>query len=196
MKKLLFLILLSISVIAAAQNTTDSKETENQKHTTKLSKTKRHNISIEVFNGILFSSFNPSYEYTLNKHSGIGADFKFSNKNGVNHPFLVKFSFSPYYRQYFFSKDDYGATGLYGEGFLKFYIYENHNDYFFGNSTNTNIESFFETAIGVSIGRKWISDSGFFIDTNAGLGRNLGFPDDPNKRDVIVKVSLSFGWRF
>ena len=95
----------------------------------------------------------------------------------------------------FFSKEDYGAKGFYGEGFLKFYTYENET-YFFGDSINTNTEAYFETALGIGIGWKWVSNSGFFIDINGGLGRNLGFADDPNDRDLTGKFGVNFGWQF
>ena len=125
MKNQLFLILLIVSVIAKAQNNTDSKDTESQKHMTEFSNAKRHSLSLDVIAGLAFPAFNPRYEYLLNKYSGIGADLNinFDDENGSE--ILEKFSFSPYYRQYFFSKEDYDAKGFYGEGFLKFYTYEN-----------------------------------------------------------------------
>jgi len=194
-KKQLFLILLTVSFIAKAQNKTDANETESQKSMTELSKKKRHSLSLDVIAGLVFPAFNPRYEYVLNKHSGIGADLNinFDDENGSQ--ILEKFSFSPYYRQYFFSKEDYGAKGFYGEGFLKFYTYENET-YFFGDSINTNTEAYFETALGIGIGWKWVSNSGFFIDINGGLGRNLGFADDPNDRDLTGKFGVNFGWQF
>ena len=194
-KKQLVLILLIISFIAKAQNKTDANETESQKSMTELSKKKRHSLSLDVIAGLVFPAFNPRYEYVLNKHSGIGADLNinFDDENGSQ--ILEKFSFSPYYRQYFFSKEDYGAKGFYGEGFLKFYTYENET-YFFGDSINTNTEAYFETALGIGIGWKWVSNSGFFIDINGGLGRNLGFVDDPNDRDLTGKFGVNFGWQF
>jgi len=194
-KKQLFLILLTVSFIAKAQNKTDANETESQKSMTELSEKKRHSLSLDVIAGLVFPAFNPRYEYVLNKHSGIGADLNinFDDENGSQ--ILEKFSFSPYYRQYFFSKEDYGAKGFYGEGFLKFYTYENET-YFFGDSINTNTEAYFETALGIGIGWKWVSNSGFFIDINGGLGRNLGFADDPNDRDLTGKFGVNFGWQF
>ena len=195
MKKQLFLILLTISVIAKAQTKSDAIETESQKSMTDLSKKKRHSLSLDVIAGLVFPAFNPRYEYILNKYSGIGADLNinFDDENGSQ--ILEKFSFSPYYRQYFFSKEDYGAKGFYGEGFLKFYTYENET-YSFGDSINTNTEAYFETALGIGIGWKWVSNSGFFIDINGGLGRNLGFADDPNDRDLTGKFGVNFGWQF
>ena len=194
-KKQLVLILLIISFIAKAQNKTDANETESQKSMTELSKKKRHSLSLDVIAGLVFPAFNPRYEYVLNKYSGIGADLNinFDDENGSQ--ILEKFSFSPYYRQYFFSKEDYGAKGFYGEGFLKFYTYENET-YSFGDSISTNTEAYFETALGIGIGWKWVSNSGFFIDINGGLGRNLGFVDDPNDRDLTGKFGVNFGWQF
>ena len=195
-KKQLVLILLIISFIAKAQNKTDANETESQKSMTELSKKKRHSLSLDVIAGLVFPAFNPRYEYVLNKYSGIGADLNinFDDENGSQ--ILEKFSFSPYYRQYFFSKEDYGAKGFYGEGFLKFYTYENETYFFFGDAINTNTETYFETALGVGIGWKWISNSGFLIDINGGLGRNLGFTEDPNQRDFTGKFGVNFGWQF
>lgn len=196
MKRQLFLILLTISLVANAQDKTDAKETESQKRMTEFSKTKPHALSLDVIAGLVYPAFNSRYEYTLNKYSGIGADLNinFDNENGTEA--LEKFSFSPYYRQYFFSKEDYGAKGFYGEGFLKFYTYENDDRLFFGDAIKTNIKTYFETAAGVGIGWKWVSDSGFLIDINFGLGRNFGFSDDPNKRVFTGKSGLNFGWQF
>jgi len=196
MKKQLFLIFLTIGFIAKAQNNTDLKETESQKRMTEFSKVKRHSLSLDVIAGLVFPAFNPRYEYVLNKYSGIGADLNinFDNKNETED--LEKFSFTPYYRQYFFSKEDYGAKGFYGEGFFKFYTYENEASIYIQNSKNTASDTYFETAIGVGIGWKWVSTSGFLIDLNGGLGRNLGFSDDPDKRDLTGKFGVNFGWQF
>ncbi|WP_408029368.1 hypothetical protein [Tenacibaculum xiamenense] len=198
MKKQLFMILLAINFMVKAQNKTDSRETESQKSMTEFSKAKRHSLSLDVVAGLVFPAFNPRYEYVLNKYSGIGADLNINFGNDDWLGVFDKFSFSPYYRRYFFSKEDYGAKGFYGEGFLKFYTYENKPIIIFGpeNPTNTNDKTYFETAIGISIGWKWVSDSGFLIDINTGFGRNLGFADDPNKQDFTGKFGLNFGWQF
>ena len=63
MKKQLFLILLTISVIAKAQTKSDAIETESQKSMTDLSKKKRHSLSLDVIAGLVFPAFNPRYEY-------------------------------------------------------------------------------------------------------------------------------------
>ncbi|MGB2086526.1 MAG: hypothetical protein ACPIA1_04655 [Flavobacteriaceae bacterium] len=197
MKKHLFLILLTISLTAQAQNKTDDIETESQKSMTEFSKAKRHSVSLDVMAGLVVPSFNPRYEYILSKYSAIGADLNINldDENGAET--LEKFSFSPFYRQYFFSKEDYGAKGFYGEGFFKFYTYENDIHFYYGDvNTNWVAKTYFETSIGIGLGWKWVSYSGFFIDTNVGLGRNLGFTDDPYKEEFTGKFGVNFGWQF
>jgi hypothetical protein len=173
MKKQLFLILLTISFIAKAQNKTDSKETENQKHMTEHSKIKRHSLSLDVITELFFPAINPRYEYKLNKHSSIGADLNININADKGSKNSEDFSFSPYYRQYFFSKEDYDAKGFYGEGFLKFY----------------SDKDYFETAVGLGMGWKWVSNSSFFIDVNGGLGPNI-------YQGFTGKFGVNLGWQF
>jgi hypothetical protein len=95
MKKQLFLILLTISFGAKAQNNTDFEETESQKHMTKFSKAKRHSLSLDVIAGLVLPAFNPRYEYILNKYSGIGADLNINFDDEKGSEIFGKFSFSP-----------------------------------------------------------------------------------------------------
>ena len=73
--------------------------------------------------------------------------------------------------------------------------------FFFDNSTNTfttstDTETFFETAIGIGISWKWVSDYGFLIDINGGIGRNLGLSDGANLGDITGRFGVNFGWQF
>ena len=71
---------------------------------------------------------------------------------------------------------------------------------FFNNSFGNTIEeeNYFETALGVSIGWKWVSNSAFMIDLSFGIGRNLGFTNEPEelRNTVIPRGGVHFGWRF
>ncbi len=197
-KSFLLLVLLVASVIVSAQNKTDSNETDSQKRMTEFSKIKRHNLSLDVVAALIFPAFNPRYEYTLSKYSSIGGDLNINFDDDKGTENLEKFSFMPYFRQYFFSKEDYGAKGFYGEGFLKFYTFERDATGSFACSNNTITESYFEAALGVGIGWKWVSASGFLIDINTGLARNFGFADilDDYEFDYTGKLGVNFGWRF
>ena len=187
------------AISLSAQN--DQEETDSQQRLNSFTAEKRHEVSLDVVSALGFPAFNPRYEYVLGRYSGVGADLFVSFADMESDvDFHETFSFTPYYRQYFFSKEDYGAKGFYGEGFLKFYTYET-GDYFFDFSSSVNnVESYFETAVGVGIGWKWVSDSGFLIDIGAGIGRNLGIssPEEDGfyNNEITGRGGVNFGWRF
>jgi hypothetical protein len=56
-----------------------------------------------------------SYEHVLSSASGLGASLLL-NFGGDNYG-SQKFALSPFYRFYFFDQKDYGARGLFVEGF-------------------------------------------------------------------------------
>lgn len=175
--------------------------TDSQERMEKFSNVKKHEVSLDVTAALAIPAFSPRYEYVLGRYSGVGADlFIAIDDDDIEFDTYEKISLTPYYRQYFFSKEDYGAKGFYGEGFLKLYTYEISDDFFDinGNFQEGSSESYFETAIGVGIGWKWVSDSGFLIDLGFGLGRNLGIANDDTNfnTDLRVRGGLNFGWRF
>ena len=203
MKKIILgLVCIAFSSLSTAQE----DQTDSQQRLDDFTAYKKHEISLDVVAALAFPALNPRYEYVLGRYSGVGADIFISfadDNSSIEYP--EKFSFNPYYRQYFFSKEDYGAKGFYGEGFVKFYTFDDYRDYYYdtnGNFVEIDSESYFETAIGVGIGWKWVSDSGFLIDLGFGLGRDLGFADNDdndyyeNKGDIQVRGGLNFGWRF
>jgi hypothetical protein len=176
-------------------------ETDSQKRLSQFNSEKRHEVGLDVFSAILFPAFNPRYEYVLSKHSGIGMDINIylsDTDSGIGE--IETFSITPFYRQYFFSKEDYGAKGFYGEGFLKFYQYNDSVDSSSNGNSNETSENFNELALGIGIGWKWVSDSGFLIDIGFGVGRNLGIAnyneDIYGDRPIAGRGSINFGWRF
>ncbi len=184
-----------ISICAFGQ---EDEPTDSEKRIEKFSVAKRNEISIDVMSAIAIPALSPRYEYILGRYSGIGVDL-FVNLDGDDYGYTdyEKYSLTPYYRQYFFSKEDYGARGFYAEGFLKFFIFEEWFYESINDSFTTNESSFFDTSIGAGIGWKWISQSGFLIDLGVGLGRNLGLPsDDFVGWEVQPRGGLNFGWRF
>jgi hypothetical protein len=200
MKKVIFIaiaIMASNSMIAQEDDMTDS-----QKRMEKFSSVKKHEVSLDVIAGIAGLGINPRYEYVLGRYSGVGVDLNIGIADDDSEAdFEETFSITPYYRQYFFSKEDYGAKGFYGEGFAKFYTFDsnNSNGNGFFSGSGLPVASFTEVAIGVGIGWKWVSESGFLIDLNLGIGRNLGIADDQNiyeLPEITGRAGLNFGWRF
>lgn len=198
MKKIIITtITLFTLCFAIAQENEDL--TDSQERMEKFNKVKKHEVSLDVVAAIAGLGINPRYEYVLGRHSGIGADLNIGIYDNEDSDNIETFSFTPYYRQYFFSKEDYGAKGFYGEGFAKIYSFETDGDVFFNNNTLPQ-ESFTEVALGVGIGWKWVSDSGFLIDVGFGIGRNLGIANDPgnlyNLPEIAGRGGVNFGWRF
>lgn len=198
MKSSLFIfVLFCMSLGAVAQN--DQEPTDSEKRLDVFTDAKRHEISLDVSAALSVPAFQPRYEYVLGRYAGVGADvFLLLSDDDNGYRDIEKFSITPFYRQYFFSKEDYGAKGFYAEGFLKAYTFEDiyANDIF--PATAPTEDTFFEIAPGVGIGWKWVSNSGFMIDVGLGIGRNLGLPDldDNNRSDVIPRGGVHFGWRF
>jgi hypothetical protein len=199
MKKIIFIaIAFLVSHGLAAQ---EEELTDSQKRMENFVAVKKHEISLDVTAALAIPAFSPRYEYILGRYSGVGVDLFISieDDNDLDFSEYESFSLTPYYRQYFFSKEDYGAKGFYAEGFVKFYTFDSVETFSLPNGNPSfNSESLFETAVGVGIGWKWVSDSGFLIDLGFGLGRNLGLADDPfeNNDDLQIRGGLNFGWRF
>jgi len=192
MKKIIFTL---ASLMIAAVSTAQEDQTDSQNRLDSFTDVKKHELSLDVTAALAIPALNPRYEYILGRYSGIGVEAFISLGDNDNDGFeeMEKYSITPYYRQYFFSKEDYGAKGFYGEGFVKFLTYEPYG--FFQDQRNN--ETYFETAIGAGIGWKWVSNSGFLIDLGIGVGRDLGIADDPiDDFDVRLRGGLNFGWRF
>jgi hypothetical protein len=194
MKKIILtaLAICTLSVgLAQEEDLTDSQE-----RMEKFNEVKKHEISLDVAAAIGGLGINPRYEYVLGRYSGIGVDLNIGIYDKSDNGNIETFSFTPYYRQYFFSKEDYGAKGFYGEGFVKLYSFDSE---LFFNNNNLPQKSFTELAIGAGIGWKWVSDSGFLIDIGFGIGRNLGIANGDDLYDLpegTGRGGINFGWRF
>jgi len=187
-----FSCLLSLGLVAQEDETSDSQQRIQQ-----FSTAKRNEVSIDVISAIAIPALNPRYEYILGRYSGVGVDLFVAidgDDEFDNYSEYESFSITSYYRQYFFSKQDYGAKGFYAEGFVKFFSFD---DFTYSGINDSYIkESYFETSIGAGIGWKWISESGFLVDLGFGIGRNLGLPSDGVGQEVQARGGLNFGWRF
>jgi hypothetical protein len=191
-----FIALLCFCLSVKAQD--QQEPTDSEKRLDVFIDAKRHELSLDVGAALAIPAIQPRYEYILGRYSGVGVDLFFDISKDVDYSELEKFSITPFYRQYFFSKEDYGAKGFYAEGFLKAYTYESEDIDFFANSFVIEEETYFETALGVGIGWKWVSNSGFMVDVGLGIGRNLGFTSESeeSRENLIPRGGIHFGWRF
>jgi hypothetical protein len=158
---------------------------------------KKHELKLNAFSLIVFSSLDISYERLLNKDSsfGVGVFYNFNSiDNDLYYP--KKFSITPYYR-WFFTETRF-ARGFFVEGFGMLNTYEDEQ-YFWGSAKQTEQETSF--ALGISVGGKFIIKSGFTAEVYAGIGRNLfnnNSVDDSIDlgNDIITRGGISLGYRF
>jgi hypothetical protein len=134
---------------------------------------------------LILGALEVTYERTLNEESGIGLTVFLPLDNDVSDE--IKYYISPYYRFYFGNKY---ASGFFLEGFGML------------NSTNRDINFFggeddFRTdfALGIGLGGKWITNSGFIGEINFGIGRNL-FNNNDTDYEIIGKGGITLGYRF
>ncbi|WP_026775898.1 DUF3575 domain-containing protein [Polaribacter sp. Hel_I_88] len=188
MKKITLLILLFASTFAIAQEKEEEKDPQDIN--------KNHEIKINAFNLIAFSSIDLSYERLLNSESsaGVAVFYNFSEYGNDDVGFPKKFSITPYYR-WFFSENSY-ARGFFIEGFGMLNTYQDI-EYFFNDTENIKTETSF--ALGISAGGKFATKSGFTTEVYLGIGRNLtnsNNDEDFFQNEIIGRFGISLGYRF
>ncbi|WP_111682389.1 DUF3575 domain-containing protein [Winogradskyella tangerina] len=142
---------------------------------------------------LVIGSFDFTYEYLINEESGVGVNafipFDEDIKDDIN------YYISPYYRLYFGKKY---AAGFFLEGFGMLNSYNefqsiNVNDP--GDIFVRTTESKTNFALGVGLGGKWMTNSGFVGEINFGIGRNL-FDTEDEDFEFVAKIGISVGYRF
>ena len=106
------------------------------------------------------------------------------------------FSITPNYRVYFSNKY---ARGFFIEGFGMLHRYK---DYYYdevwsgtNNYTSKNITEF---SLGISVGGKWVTKSGFVTEIFGGIGRNIlnSNEDSYDPINIAGRIGVSVGKRF
>lgn len=159
---------------------------------------KPNEIRLDALKALFGAGLELSYERVVDTNKGFGAHVYIGKaEDGILNQ---TFSVAPYFRFYFTNSEEYGAKGFFAEGFLDFYTGKNFNYLYYYepypgdayyNAEKT--KSFFDTAIGLSIGKKWVNTAGFVLQTKLGYGRNLL---KENQNDGVLKFDLSVGYRF
>jgi hypothetical protein len=140
---------------------------------------------------LVLGALDITYERTLNEESAIGADiFIPFDDETVNDDF--NFYVSPYYRLYFGKKY---ASGFFIEGFGLLSSYEQRTVDFSSIDPVINKDNKLALALGIGVGGKWITKSGFIGELDLGIGRNLINSED-FINEIIGKISIGLGYRF
>ena len=120
--------------------------------------------------------------------------YNFSDFENSDIGFPKKFSITPYYR-WFFSETRY-ARGFFVEGFGMLNTYEdNFYDY---NTSNNKVQNETAFALGISVGGKFVTKTGFTTEVYLGVGRNLinNENDDYFDFNIVGRFGISLGYRF
>lgn len=154
---------------------------------------KKHELKLDAFSLIVFSSIDITYEKLLNKDSSYGIAI-FYNFNDVDSDiyFPKKFSLTPYYRWFF--TENRNARGFFVEGFGMLNTYEEEYEFFYESPV---IEQETNFALGISVGGKFVTKAGFTAEVFAGVGRNLiNSSDNLIDNEFVTRGGISLGYRF
>ena len=176
MKKLLILLvcLLGIQNTFAQEEEKELKPLDERKHEVKLD-------GIKLIAGTILEG---TYEYVQNKNSGFGVSLLVNLDR--DNDYLEDFSITPFYRAYFFNKQDYGAKGFFVEGFGK---YVSGDEVIFSDRT----EDYNDFSLGMSVGQKWVNSNGFVVELLVGVSRALG---GDVGHDAYFRGGIFVGYRF
>jgi len=153
----------------------------------------KHEFRLDALEILTIPKLEINYEYVNNKYSGFGAAISLTLEE--DYDFQEKFSFTPYYRQYFLNKKDYGARGLFVEGMLRLAGGVNEELTFDSNTGfSTSVEeNWFDLGAGLAVGQKWVSENGFVFELSFGGGRYLL---DSKADDFFLRGGVLIGYRF
>ena len=184
MRKIALIILCFYTTISNAQEDLIPQDTD-----------KKNEITLNALTHIASAWIDVSYEYLINKEASFGVDLQFGFDENDNFDSYRNFSITPNYRVYFSNKY---ARGFFIEGFGMLHRYKDlYYDY--DEYTYNNIEkNIIEFSLGVSVGGKWVTKSGFVAEIFGGIGRNIlnNSEDSYDPIKVAGRVGVSIGKRF
>ena len=162
----------------------NSQESDNLKKSTNL---KKHELKFGGVKLLAAEILEFTYEYVPSKDFSYGASilFNLDSKNGFNEDFSI----TPFGRFYFQESKEYGAYGFFVEGFLKLATGKISNNYLSPDSSKYTSGGY-----GLSLGRKWVNNSGFTLELLVGGAR--GFGDGTNSPAGYFRGDINIGYQF
>ena len=152
----------------------------------------QNELRFDFLSLLAYESFSATYERMNDTSTAYGVSMliNFGEDNDLNDNFAV----TPYFRIYFLESEDYGGYGFFAEVFSKFAFGESEV-----NLDNISYveENYFDVALGVALGRKWINRKGYSFEILIGLGKNLLYDNDQlDRSETMGRFSASIGKRF
>tara|TARA_B100000787_G_scaffold47049_1_gene33785 strand:- start:28132 stop:28686 length:555 start_codon:yes stop_codon:yes gene_type:complete len=184
MKKLILILCCCYTTIAFSQKDSIAQNTE-----------KKNEITLNALTLVASGWIDVSYEYLINNESSFGVDLQFGFDENNNVDNYRNFSITPNYRVYFSNKY---AKGFFIEGFGMLHRYKDYFSDDIGYNNNKTEQT--EFSLGISVGGKWVTKSGFVTEIFGGIGRNLlnsnDDDDDFDPTNVAGRIGISIGKRF
>lgn len=144
-------------------------------------------LKLDIGDALVSKTLEFSYENYLTDNTSFGISALFNlEKQDVSFRYNENIMFTPYYRQYFSTHEQWN---FFGEGFIGINSGKKES---FEDSGNFDIK-YTDAAIGIAVGTKYIASGGLVIDLYAGIGRNLFGSDSPI---LVPRLGLNVGWRF
>ena len=172
----LFIILLAITSFSFSQ------EEEQKTNAQRI-----HEIRLDGVKLIAGPIAEATYEFVKNENSGYGVSILANLGSDYNEDFSI----TPFYRMYFFRKQDYGANGFFVEGFGKLATGDEYEYVYDGDEEKNSYTDF---SLGMSLGKKWVNKNGFVFEILIGASRALGGGD--SGPEAYFRGGLFVGYRF
>ena len=179
MKKIFLIYSLVFWSLAYSQDASKEKTLLGRKHEIKIG-------GIKLIAGPIFEG---TYEYIYSKDFTFGSSV-LMNLN-TDSDYSEDFSLTPFARFYFQESKEYGAYGFFVEGFAKYYSGKYVSIYIYNEADE---KKFSAAALGLSLGKKWVNNSGFVLELLVGVGRTIG--NSNNAPEAVFRGDLNIGYRF
>lgn len=162
----------------------------------------KNELSLNVFNILIFGAIDGSYERILNDHSSLSLEVftKAFNKNegediDLAEAYTKDFSITSKFKYFF--RENKSAHGFYAEAFGMYSDGWTEKEVEVPMENGTMLRDveveYSDFALGFGVGGKFVSKNGFLIDLSFGIGRNLFNRDSP---DLVVLPNINVGYRF
>ncbi|WP_156877177.1 DUF3575 domain-containing protein [Salinimicrobium terrae] len=179
---LLLLVLLSFNFSGYAQEAEEVTDKQPERFYTG-----KNELKVNAFY-LLLGFPELSYERVLDEESALGLSVAFS----VDEVFGIDFMAIPYYRVYFGDKP---ASGFFVEGNAAiyggdYYEYSYYEDYYYEETVTNEVGA----GLGLAVGAKFMTESGWVFEVFGGAGRNFLSPDEIDP--VYPRLGLTVGRRF
>jgi len=154
---------------------------------------------VNFFDLLVLPGFHGYYERIIDENSSYGTGLFINFSDNLSSDIVHRrFAISPYYRLYFLNRRDYGAKGLFVELFSSFASAKDMDDDALYNVFYNDFDdrdNIFRVSVGATIGRKWITRSGYTFEPFIGVGRYLDSSSGGNP-EAHLRLGFSIGKRY